>query len=83
MTERRQTPNGLTEVEIEMLAKKLAFLIPQTGCKLTPEQQDAVIDMIIAKKKVVRWTLYIIGAMVFWILKDIYLYITKHIVWGW
>ena len=82
MTERRS--GGLTEEEIEQLADKLFARMPQPSaeCKLTPEQQAAVVELLTAKKKVVRWTLYLIGALVLWVVKDIYYYIIKHVTWG-
>ena len=73
---------GLTESELEVLAEKLIFkLAPSGQCKLTEEQQKAVIDIITQKKTAVRWTLYIVAAMILWVVKDLYLYIAGHIGW--
>lgn len=81
MTESRR--GGMTDDELEILADKLTFkLAPSGQCKLTEEQQRAVVDLITTKKQVVRWTLYIVGAMILWVAKDIYLYIAGHIAWG-
>ena len=81
MTDNRR--GGLTEDELDLLADKIASrMTPAEGCKLTSEQQAAVIDLITTKKKVVRWTLYVVGAMILWILKDLYLYAVQHITWG-
>ena len=75
---------GLTDEELKKIAVILAAeLQANTECRLTEEQQQAVIDLIGQKKKVVRVTLYIMGAMALWILKDVYLYITEHLVFGW
>lgn len=76
---------GMTGEEIRQLAVELVSLLPQVegGCRLTDEQQRAVVDLITTKKRVVRWTLYLVGAMILWVLKDVYLYIVNHIVFGW
>lgn len=82
MTEQRRT--GFTDEELETLAGKLALKLEPAGqCKLTEEQQRAVVDLITTKKRVVKWTLYFIGALVLWVVKDVYVYITNHTVWGW
>lgn len=82
MTEYRRT--GLTDEELETLAEKLALkLAPSGQCKLTEEQQRAVVELITTKKKVVRWTLYLIGAMLLWVVKDVYLSIISHLNWTW
>lgn len=74
---------GLTEDELDLLADKLVIkLAPSGQCKLTEEQQRAVVELITTKKQVVRWTLYIVGAMILWVAKDVYLYIATHIAWG-
>lgn len=71
---------GLSDEELELLADKLAKRLEPTGqCKLTEEQQRAVIDLITAKRKAVRVTLWLIGAIIVWIIKDIYVYIVNHL----
>lgn len=80
MVENRR--HGFTDEELSIIADKLAAqLTPPESCLLTLEQQRAVIDLITTKKKVVRWTLYLVGAMVLWVVKDIYLYIINHLGW--
>lgn len=81
MSDNRRT--GLTEEELESLADKLMLKMEPSGqCKLTEEQQRAVVDLIAMKKKTVHVTLWIVGALIAWILKDVYLYIVGHIAWG-
>ena len=82
MTDNRRH-GGMSDEEIDQLAeilnKKLAI---SNECKLTPEQQEAVIDLLAKKKQAVRLTLWLMGAVVLWVLKDVYLYIIGHITWG-
>jgi len=81
MSERHS--GGLTDEELTAIAEKIVNLMPQNeGCKLTEEQQMQVIELITAKKKVVRWTLYLVGLMVIWVLKDVYYWFAQHITWG-
>lgn len=82
MSENRR--GGLSEAEITKLAELISVnLQANAGCRLTEEQQTAVIELITQKKKVVKITLWFIGALILWVAKDIYLYITNHIVFGW
>ncbi len=80
MEERRKI---LSEEDIERIAESLSLKIraANSECKLTEEQQNAVIELITQKKKVVKMTLYIICALFLWVLKDIYQYIAEHITW--
>ena len=76
--------DGFTEHELEILADKLsAKLGLNSQCKLTPEQQDAVLNLLAMKNKTVRMTLWIVGALIVWILQDVYFFIADHITWGW
>lgn len=80
MDERRK---GLSDDEIERIAAALSLKMQATsGCQLTEEQQQAVVELISQKKKIVKTTLYLIGALVLWALKDVYLYVADHITWG-
>ena len=82
MTDSRRT--GLSEGELDHIAEQIAGRINATGrCNLTPEQQQAVVDLIATKKKAVKVTLWLVGALLLWVLKDVYLYIAEHITWGW
>lgn len=77
--ERRR--GGLTENEIDSIADRITSRIQPSECKLTPEQQQAVVELIAQKKKVVKGTLWFIGALILWVLKDIYLFIVEHLKW--
>ena len=74
---------GISEDDIERIAAALIIKMQAASgeCKLTESQQQAVIDLITQKKKVVRFTLYIIVALFLWVLKDIYQHIAEHITW--
>lgn len=71
----------MCEAELEQLAEKIAEKIEEKcgACHLTPEEQEHVRDLIRTKKKAVKATLWLIGALVLWILKDAYLYIIEHL----
>ena len=74
---------GLTEGELDHIAEQIAGRINATGrCNLTPEQQQAVVDLIAMKKKAVRTTLWLVGALLAWVFYDVYKYIAGHIIWG-
>lgn len=74
---------GLTDEELEKLAERLIDKIESRNtCGLTHEQQTAVIDLLSQKKTVVNATLYLVGALILWVLKDVYFYIVTHITWG-
>lgn len=80
MDERRKR---LSDDDIEGIAEALSVKLQATsGCQLTEEQQQAVVELISQKKKIVKTTLYLIGALVLWVLKDVYLYIVEHVTWG-
>ena len=75
---------GFTDEEIDKIADRLhARLEPGMGCLLTVDQQRAVLDLLGQKRKVVKVTLWLMGAFVLWVLKDIYFYIASHISFGW
>lgn len=81
MTERRR--GGLTEEELVVLADLIVEKMKGSPhfCTLTKEQQDAVVDIINTKKKAVKVTLWLFGALIIWILKDVYFYVKEHIGW--
>lgn len=73
---------GLTDEELEILADRITAKMPRSeGCRLTEEQQQAVVELITAKRKVVKWSLWLIGLMVVWVLKDVYHFIITHLGW--
>lgn len=81
MDDRRR---GFTESELETISEKLAEkLRDKSECRLTEEQQKAVVELITQKKRAVKFFLYLVGAMFLWVLKDAYLYIINHITFGW
>lgn len=81
MGEVRRT--GLTDEELDKLAERLIVKIEESNtCGLTHEQQAAVVELLSQKKTVVNATLYLVGALVLWVLKDVYFYIAEHITWG-
>lgn len=67
--------------EIEKIAGALAdkLIERQNSCRLSPEEQQAVIDIIKTKKSAVKIFLWIWGALVLWILKDAYVYVISHL----
>lgn len=72
------------ENEIKELAKAIAEeLKNHQGCQLTPDEQQAVRDLIKTKKNAVRAALWVFGAILLWILKDVYIWIATHMTVGW
>lgn len=72
------------ENEIKELAKAIAEeLKAHQGCQLTEEEQQSVRDLIKTKRNAVRAALWLFGAVVLWILKDVYLWISTHMTVGW
>ena len=73
---------GLTEEELEKIAEKLAEKLTHAkSCPLSQSQQNEIITILATKKKAIRVTLWLAGAMVIWVLKDIYLYVRNSITW--
>ncbi len=80
MSDGRRT--GFTDEELEILADKLAEKITKSNvCPLDQSQQNEIINILAMKKKTIRITLWLAGAMVIWVLKDIYIYIKNSITW--
>jgi len=74
--------SGLSEEELEILAVKLADKIAHSKtCPLNQTQQNEIINILAMKKKTIRITLWLAGAMVIWVLKDIYIYVKNSIAW--
>ncbi len=72
------------ESEIKELAKAIAEeLKNHHGCQLTEDEQQAVRDLIRTKKNAVRAALWLFGAVLLWILKDVYFWIVTHLTLGW
>jgi len=78
----------MSDKEVEDLAKRIALALsectPQKPegdghCHLNADEQVAVRDLIRTKKKAVKASLYLLGALVLWILKDIYFWISSHL----
>jgi hypothetical protein len=73
---------GLTDVELEILADKLAVKITQsTICCITTVEQKELQDFLKTKKQTIKYTLYLMGAMLIWVLKDVYIYVKNSITW--
>ena len=82
MTDNRRS-GGLTDEELELLADKIASrMTPVEGCKLTSEQQAAVIDLISTKKSAVKVMLFVFAALAALVAKDIYLWFVHNLSWG-
>ncbi|MEK6532113.1 MAG: hypothetical protein AABZ23_06455 [Deltaproteobacteria bacterium] len=75
MEERRQK----NEQEIKALAAAIAVEIKaHQECQLTEEEQQAVRDLIKTKRNAVRAALWLFGAVLLWVAKDIYIWIAAH-----
>lgn len=61
----------------EMIAEKLSSNFG--ACAFTPSEQEAVKDLLRTKRNAVRAFLWICGAVVLWIIKDIYGYFAGHL----
>lgn len=64
----------VSEKELDILAEKIAEkLIEKHGeCSLTSAEQDEIRSILKMKKKAVRKTLFLLGAVLLWIFRDIY-----------
>lgn len=69
------------ESELELLADLIADKVveKQGECSLTPEEQQAVKELLRTRKSAVRAFIYILGAIALWILRDVYHYINSHL----
>lgn len=66
-------------IDADELAELIADKLTQAhGCRLTSSEQEAVKDLIQTKRNAVRAFLWVCGALVLWIIKDIYIYIVNH-----
>ena len=68
------------EPEIESLAELLAEkLESRCGvCSITPEEQEELKSLLKTKKSSVKAFLWLVGALVVWILKDVYDWASHH-----
>ncbi|GEM_PF-5993295 len=88
--EEQRRRGKLSDEELELLAESIVVKLTDKHnckpCKITADQQQAVIDLIVQKKKVVKGVLWLAALLVVWALKDIYTiittYISSHITWG-
>ena len=71
----------MSENDIKELARLIAeeLAVYQSSCSLTHEEQEAVRGLIRTKKKAVKASLFLFGALVLWILKDVYVWISGHL----
>lgn len=73
---------GLTDEELEVLADKIYAKMPRAeGCRLTEDQQQAVVDLITTKHRVVKALMWAFLLMMAWVIKDVYNFFTSHIGW--
>lgn len=76
--------SGLSESEMERLAERIVEKMSNsTECRLTSDQQEAIINFLALKEKTAKATLWFMGALVLWVLKDVYGYIAGHSVFSW
>ncbi|MBE7415981.1 MAG: hypothetical protein HS130_12505 [Deltaproteobacteria bacterium] len=61
----------------ELIAEKLSSGFG--GCAFTPSEQEAVKDLLRTKRNAVRAFLWICGAVMLWIIKDVYVYLAGHL----
>lgn len=61
----------------ELVAEKLAARLG--ACAFSPAEQEAVKDLLRTKKNAVRTFLWICGAVMLWVLKDVYVYLASHL----
>ncbi len=66
-----------TERFAELIAEKLAARFG--ACAFSPAEQEAVKDLLRTKRNAVRTFLWICGAVVLWVLKDVYVYLASHL----
>ncbi|MBW7957839.1 MAG: hypothetical protein H3C68_08115 [Deltaproteobacteria bacterium] len=61
----------------ELIAEKLSSNFG--ACAFTPSEQEAVKDLLRTKKNAVSAFLWICGAVMLWIIKDVYVYLAGHL----
>lgn len=66
-----------TERFAELIAEKLALKFG--ACAFSPAEQEAVKDLLRTKRNAVRTFLWICGAVMLWVLKDVYVYLASHL----
>ncbi|HBG46388.1 MAG TPA: hypothetical protein DDW94_05290 [Deltaproteobacteria bacterium] len=69
--------NKPAEELAELVAQKLSARFG--ACGFTPAEQEAVKDLLRTKRNAVRAFLWICGAVMLWVLKDVYVYIAGHL----
>lgn len=71
----------MSENDIKEMARLIAaeLAVYQSFCTLTEEEQEAVRGLIRTKRKAVKASLFLFGALILWILKDAYLWIVSHL----
>jgi len=71
----------MSEQDIDRIAEQLADkLESRCGvCTLSTEEQEEIKSLLRTKKSSVRVFLWLIGALVVWILKDVYLWTIGHL----
>lgn len=60
-----------------LVAEKLAGQLG--ACAFSPAEQEAIKDLLRTKRNAVRAFLWICGAVMLWVLKDIYVYLASHL----
>lgn len=84
----------MSESELDELAQKLAVALAEHmraqqstenagACHLSESEQQAVRGLIRTKMHAVSAALFVIGAVVLWILKDVYVWVVTHLTLGW
>ena len=67
---------------LKELAKLIAEELKQhQDCQLTPEEQASIRSLLNTKKNAVKTFIWIVGALMLWMLKDVYNFIIKHLGW--
>ena len=61
----------------DMIAERLAAKFG--ACSFSRAEQEAVKDLLRTKRNAVRAFLWICGAVMLWVLKDIYVYLASHL----
>lgn len=76
----KMSERGLEQLA-DLLAEKVTEKLAEknSSCQLTPSEQQAVKDLLKTKKNAVRAFIWISGALVLWIIKDVYAYIIGHL----
>ncbi len=72
-----RNPDDEAEEIAELVYQKLSSRI--SSCSFTVAEQEAIKDLVRTKKNAVRAFLWICGAVMLWVLKDIYVYLAGHL----